>query len=269
MKIIGQDKQPVEDAAKETSAPAPIQTKQEPPSSLVSSEIKFTSLGEHTRLSYSLGDGASQFMSEELSATAGTSSPSFTQLVEPRTRSLDESSAANGVAQLASSQRSASYSFPKKVSDTESRSYSRCRSDNRGRDEGPLSWLMELLGPCGPSLLRAWLLGLVATGTRLWLAVGALGGLQTILLPFCLLETAMYSYWKFSSKPSSLSQRPVRPTAAPLAFLGTALLLCGVSPKVSSRTTACLQLVTDLVVDLMVYTFSFVVFHVIWDDWVG
>lgn len=269
MKIIGQDKQPVEDAAKEKGIPVPTQTKQEPPSSLVPSETKFTSLGEQTRLSFSLGDGASQFLSEELSATVGTSSPSFTQLAETRTRSLDESSAAaNGVAQLASSQRSASYSFPKKVSDTESRSYSRCRSDNRGSDEGALSWLLELLGPCGPSLLRTWLLGLVATVTRLWLALGTLGGVQTILLPFCLLETAMYSYWKFSSKPS-LSQRPTRPTAAPLAFLGTALLLCGVSPKVSSRTTACLQLLTDLVVDLMVYTFSFVVFHVIWDDWVG
>lgn len=268
MKIIGQDKQPVEDAAKEKSVPTPTQTKQEPPSSLVSSETKFTSLGEHTRLTYSLGDGTSQFMSEELSVTAGTSGVSSTYLAEPRTRSLDESSAANGVAPLASSQRSASYSFPKKVSDTESRSYSRCRSDTRGSDEGALSWLLELLGPCGPSLLRAWLLGLVATATRLWLALGALGGVQTILLPFCLLETAMYSYWKFSSKPS-LSQRPTRPAAAPLAFLGTALLLCGVSPKVSSRTTACLQLLTDLVVDLMMYTFSFVVFHVIWDDWVG
>ncbi|XP_037523347.1 uncharacterized protein LOC119400394 [Rhipicephalus sanguineus] len=266
MKIMGQEKHRSQDAPKEASIPAQTQTKDQP---LTSSDTRCTSLGEQTRVSYSLGDAASQFLSEDISGTVGGSTVSGSRLSETRTRSLDET-AANGAPRLACSQRSASYSFPKKVSDAESRSYARCRLDTRGADEGTLSWLLELLGPCGPSLVRAWLLGLVATCTRLWLAVGAaaLGGPQTMLLPFCLLETAMYSYSKFSSKPS-ISQRSMRSTAAPLAFLATALVLCGVSPKVSSRTTACLQLVSDVMLDLMVYTFSFVVFHVILDDWVG
>ncbi|XP_075547311.1 uncharacterized protein LOC142581190 [Dermacentor variabilis] len=269
MKIMGQEKHHSQDTPKEASISTQIQTtKQEP--LLASSETRCTNLGEQTRLSYSLGDAASQFLSEEVSGTVGGSTVSGSRLSESRTRSLDETAAANGAPRLACSQRSASYSFPKKVSDAESRSYARCRSDARGTDEGTLNWLLELLGPCGPSLVRAWLLGLVATFTRLWLAVGAaaLGGPQTILLPFCLLEAAMYSYRKFSSKPS-ISQRSMRSTAAPLAFLATALVLCGISPKVSSRTTTCLQLVADVMVDLMVYTFSFVVFHVILDDWAG
>lgn len=272
MKIMGQEKHRSQDTPKEASISTQIHPKQEP--LLTSSETRCTSLGDQTRLSYSLGDAASQFLSEDISGTVGGSTVSGSRLSESRTRSLDETAAAaaaaNGAPRLACSQRSASYSFPKKVSDAESRSYARCRSDTRGTDEGTLNWLLELLGPCGPSLVRAWLLGLVATCTRLWLAVGAaaLGGPQTILLPFCLLETAMYSFHKFGSKPS-VSQRPMRSTAAPLAFLATALVLCGVSPKVSSRTTTCLQLVADVMVDLMVYTFSFVVFHVILDDWVG
>uniref|UniRef100_A0A131XIX4 Putative calcium signal-modulating cyclophilin ligand n=1 Tax=Hyalomma excavatum TaxID=257692 RepID=A0A131XIX4_9ACAR len=269
MKIMGQEKHRSQDAPKEASIPAQIPlTKQEQP--LTSSETRGTSLGEQARLSYSLGDAASQFLSEDVSGTVGVSTVSGSRLSETRTRSLDETAAANGAPRLACSQRSASYSFPKKVSDTESRSYARCRSDTLGADEGTLGWLLELLGPCGPSLVRAWLLGLVATCTRLWLAMGAaaLGGPQTILLPFCLLETALYSYHKFSPKPS-ISQRSARSTSAPLAFLATALVLCGISPKVSSRTTACLQLVSDVMVDLMVYTFTFVVFHVILDDWVG
>lgn len=268
---MGQENRRSEDVSKEVSNCAQAQTtKQELPLPAVPPETRCPSLGEPTRVSYSLGDAASQFISEDISGTVAGSTVSGSRLSETRTRSLDETAAANGAPRLACSQRSASYSFPKKVSDAESRSYARCRSDTRGTDEGTLSWLFELLGPCGPSLVRAWLLGMAATCTRIWLAVGAaaLGGLQTILLPFCLLETAMYSYHKFSSKPS-LSQRPLRSTPAPLAFLATALVLCGVSPKVSSRTTACLQLVADVMVDLAVYTFSFVVFHVIWDDWVG
>lgn len=272
MKIMGQEKHRSQDAPKEASIPAQISTKEQP---LTSSDTRYTSLGEQTRVSYSLGDvsvdtiAPSQFLSEDISGTVGDSTVSGSRFSQTRTRSLDET-AANGAPRLACSQRSASYSFPKKVSDTESRSYARCRLDSRGPDEGTLSWLLELLGPCGPSLVRAWLLGLVATCTRLWLAVGAaaLGGPQTMLLPFCLLEAAMYSYSKFSAKPS-ISQWSVRSTSAPLAFLATALVLCGVSPKASSSTTACLQLVSDVVLDLMVYTFSFVVFHVILDDWVG
>ncbi|KAL3171302.1 hypothetical protein MRX96_013526 [Rhipicephalus microplus] len=256
MKIMGQEKHRSQDAPKEASIPAQISTKEQP---LTSSDTRYTSLGEQTRVSYSLGDAPSQFLSEDISGTVGDSTVGGSRFSQTRTRSLDET-AANGAPRLACSQRSASYSFPKKVSDTESRSYARCRLDSRGPDEGTLSWLLELLGPCGPSLVRAWLLGLVATCTRLWLA--------TMLLPFCLLEAAMYSYSKFSAKPS-ISQWSVRSTSAPLAFLATALVLCGVSPKASSSTTACLQLVSDVVLDLMVYTFSFVVFHVILDDWVG
>lgn len=194
------------------------------------------------------------------------------RLGESRTRSLDET--ANGSATWLSSapqlqpQRSASYSFPKKVSDTESRSYSRCKLDVRD-DDGPLGWLLEFLGPSGPSLVRAWLLGLVATGVRLWLALGAAWcGLQTILLPFCLFETAIYGYPKFLTRVSSSQHGPCLPSP-PLSLLTAAMVLCGVPAVVASRTIACVQVLTDLAVDLAVYTFSFVVFHVIWDDWVG
>lgn len=236
-------------------------------------EATFSASEEQSRRSYSFGEASptdlwrGETLPESLGAGA---SPRPSLLGESRTRSLDET--ANGVPRLIASapqQRPASYSFPKKVSDTESRSYSRCKQDAR-EDGGPLAFLLDCLGSCGPSLVRAWLLGLVATCVRLWLALGTTwSGLQTILLPFCLLEAAIYSYPTSLTKASTPQRGPAALLCSPLSLLTAALMLCGIAPKTTSRVTACLQLLTDVAVDFAVYTFSFVVFHVIWDDWVG
>lgn len=76
------------------------------------------------------------------------------------------------------------------------------------------------------------------------------------LLPYC-------------SQASTPQRGPAALLCSPLSLLTAALMLCGIAPKTTSRVTACLQLLTDVAVDFAVYTFSFVVFHVIWDDWVG
>lgn len=81
-------------------------------------------------------------------------------------------------------------------------------------------------------------------------------------------------YWKKVTchtcivQASSSQHGPCLPSP-PLSLLTAAMVLCGVPAVVASRTIACVQVLTDLAVDLAVYTFSFVVFHVIWDDWVG
>lgn len=187
--------------------------------------------------------------------------------VEARTQSLDETTSANGIPK-----RPATYAFPKKVSDTESRSYARCP----GGGGGFRVWVAETVAERGLGFLRACLVALLATSTRLWLALGfSYCYSQVILLPFCLLEAAIYSYPKFLSRVS-WSQRPQMSagssgssSSVSSSLLVALLVLCGVSPRASAMATGGLRLVADIVSDLSLYIFSFVVFHVIWIDWVG
>ncbi|CAN7993588.1 unnamed protein product [Ixodes hexagonus] len=281
-KIVGQERRDSLELIKDDGTPPRLPTpgprlaeqQEELPLPTAPCDAAFSSSEEQSRRSYSFGEASAsptdlwrdEAPPESLTFLEATASPRLSSLGESRTRSLDET--ANGAPRLGLSepqQRSASYSFPKKVSDTESRSYSRCKLDVR-EDDGMLALLLDCLGSCGPSLVRAWLLSLVATCVRLWLALGTTCcGVHTVLLPFCLLEAAIYSF----PTPLTKASTPQRGLCSPLTLLTAALMLCGIAPKTTSRVTACLQLLTDLAVDFAVYTFSFVVFHVIWDDWVG
>ncbi|XP_064457376.1 uncharacterized protein LOC135375136 [Ornithodoros turicata] len=233
----------------------------------------FVSPAADSRRAYSLDEVTSN---STLSSSSVTHRPSAKVDVIPsvrlsaldtRTRSLDESTSANGIPK-----RSAIYAFPKKVSDTESRSYARCPGDGGGFRV----WLVEALADRGLDFFRACLVALIGVCARIWLALGVPHFLsETVLLPFCLLEAAICSYPKFLTKVS-WCQRPQMSLGSSgsascmsTSILAAVLVLCGVSPRASAAATSGLRLMADLTSDLMLYIFCFVVFHVFWIDWVG
>ncbi|XP_076318065.1 uncharacterized protein LOC143229509 [Tachypleus tridentatus] len=157
----------------------------------------------------------------------------------------------------------ASNAFPKKVSDAESRNYSRSKADGRRRSScTQLVWDTLQLSSLSISSLRA-LLMLILAGiiSFLLLVFSNLPLCQSVFVPFFLAELMIhvYCYIKGSFKAAS------RTTSASLVT--AALILCGVSSSIISKTSICLNVLQDVSTDFAVYFFTFLVMHVLFLDW--
>ncbi|GIY39754.1 uncharacterized protein CEXT_549091 [Caerostris extrusa] len=120
------------------------------------------------------------------------------------------------------------YTFPKKVSDAETRSFGRTRSDVR-RNSSCTQIMMETLQFSSFSLtvLRFWLTIIAAfTVKTYFLLIRNIPIFRTILIPFVMLEIAFYTWSKFEAQMCS------RPVAS--SIITGVLLLCKIPPKVIS-----------------------------------
>ncbi|XP_013776243.1 calcium signal-modulating cyclophilin ligand-like isoform X2 [Limulus polyphemus] len=157
----------------------------------------------------------------------------------------------------------ASNAFPKKVSDAESRNYSRSKADRRRRSScTQLVWDTLQLSSLSISSLRA-LLMLILAGiiSFLLLAFRNLPLCQSVFVPFTLVELMIYVYCYIKGSFKAAS----RTTSASL--ITAALILCGVSSSIISKTSICLNILQDVSTDFAVYFFTFLVMHVLFLDW--
>ncbi|GFY44438.1 uncharacterized protein TNIN_415951 [Trichonephila inaurata madagascariensis] len=112
------------------------------------------------------------------------------------------------------------YTFPKKVSDAETRSFGRTRSDVR-RNSSCAQIMMETLqfSSFSSTFLRFWITVFVAFCIKLFM-LSAVLDVKNLLIPFVLLEATFYPLSRFETQASS------RPMISSL--LSGVLLLCGI-----------------------------------------
>ncbi|GFT86485.1 uncharacterized protein TNCV_3259791 [Trichonephila clavipes] len=111
------------------------------------------------------------------------------------------------------------YTFPKKVSDAETRSFGRTRSDVR-RNSSCAQLMMETLqfSSFSSTFLRFWIAVFVAFCIKLFM-LSAVLDVKNLLIPFVLLEATFYPLSRFETQAAS---RPM------ISFLSGVLLLCGI-----------------------------------------
>ncbi|KAG8175423.1 hypothetical protein JTE90_021120 [Oedothorax gibbosus] len=120
-----------------------------------------------------------------------------------------------------------SYTFPKKVSDAETRSFGRTRTDAR-RNSTCTQIVMETLqfsALISLTNLRFWLVAMTAFTVKLYfLTLESLPIFQTVFFPFLMLELFIFSWSRLEPQVFS---RPVSST-----IISSVLLLCGLSSNV-------------------------------------
>ncbi|GBM59796.1 hypothetical protein AVEN_14378-1 [Araneus ventricosus] len=151
------------------------------------------------------------------------------------------------------------YTFPKKVSDAETRSFGRTRSDVR-RNSSCTQIMMETLqfSSFSLKLLRLWLAVIAAFAVKAYFLLSKdVPIFKTIFIPYAMLEVAFYSWSKFEPQLSS------RPMAS--SIISGVLLICGLPSTVVSSFNSALNGFQSLMIDFCVYLFSFVIFHLVFE----
>lgn len=172
-----------------------------------------------------------------------------------------DSMAANGTTRRRLGPSHHAYAFPKKVSDAESRSYGRTKAD-ACRRSSCTQLMMETLQLSSLSLssVRPLIMMIVAIFIRILLSLSNSFFFlpHNILMPFGILEIIIYISMKFFHQGMSRS---------PQNMLGAALILCGVPGSFVTRLTHHLAFLCDIGRDFSIYLFSFVIFHILYQDW--
>ncbi|GFR27877.1 uncharacterized protein TNCT_492671 [Trichonephila clavata] len=152
------------------------------------------------------------------------------------------------------------YTFPKKVSDAETRSFGRTRSDVR-RNSSCAQIMMETLqfSSLSSTFLRFWITVFVAFCIKMFM-LSAVLDVKNILIPFVLLEATFYPLSRFETQACS------RPMISSL--LSGVLLLCGIPSVFMSSINSVCNFFQSFVVDFCVYLFSFVFFHFVFETFV-
>ncbi|XP_067133440.1 guided entry of tail-anchored proteins factor CAMLG-like [Centruroides vittatus] len=191
-----------------------------------------------------------------------TSFPTFPERSKSSSfTSYSESMAANGTTRKRFGPSHHAYAFPKKVSDAESRSYGKTKAD-ACRRSSCTQMMMETLQLSSLSLasVRPLIMMIVAIFIRILLSLSNSFFFlpHNILMPFGILEIILYICMKFFHQGMSRS---------PQNMLGAALILCGVPASFVTRLTHHLAFLCDIGRDFSIYLFSFVIFHILYQDW--
>ncbi|XP_042895570.1 uncharacterized protein [Parasteatoda tepidariorum] len=196
----------------------------------------------------SLTNADDDFSSEQLSHLNHESFETFNEQFF-----VDDLSTVNGNFSRAGS--SENYTFPKKVSDAESRSFRRTRGDAR-RNSTCTQMMMETFqfSTLSLNLLRPWIICLGAFILRIYLLIThVLPCCETIYLPLIMLELAFLAW---SQLESQMFSKPVEGS-----LISGILLLCGIKERLISRIIAVWNFVNCIVLDFAIFTFLFVFTH--------
>ncbi|KAF8794944.1 guided entry of tail-anchored proteins factor CAMLG-like [Argiope bruennichi] len=198
--------------------------------------------------------GDYEFASREKHTTENQSSKCTNRLLICDSQS---SSSANG--DFSSSSSFENYIFPKKVSAAETRSFGRTRSDVR-RNSSCTQIMMETLqfSSFSLKLLRVWLAVVAAFVVKAYFLLSKnVPVFKTIFIPYVMLEIAFYSWSKFEPQLCS------RPLAS--SIISGVLLICGLPSTAVSSFNSAWNSCQSLIIDLCVYLFSFVIFHLVFE----
>lgn len=177
--------------------------------------------------------------------------------LEKETSIYHEYPSVNGTVRQSASEP---YAFPKKVSDAETRSYNRSRADSR-RNSTCAQIMRESLqlSSLKCSTFRPWIVFTVAGFLRICLLYSNLMFIpENLILPFLLLETLLYIWTRLET------QVPSRP--ATLALVPGLLMLCGVPSSIVNAFTEVYSSLYAIGQDFAVYLFSFVLLHIICEN---
>ncbi|XP_023233320.1 uncharacterized protein LOC111633028 [Centruroides sculpturatus] len=197
-----------------------------------------------------------------------TSFPTFPERSKSSTfTSYSESMAANGTTRKRFGPSHHAYAFPKKVSDAESRSYGRTKAD-ACRRSSCTQMMMETLQLSSLSLasVRPLIMMIVAVFIRILLSLSN----SFFFLPHVSFFNLYFYYCKyfkynFHSLISDFFFQGM--SRSPQNMLGAALILCGVPASFVTRLTHHLAFLCDIGRDFSIYLFSFVIFHILYQDW--
>ncbi|XP_035217235.1 uncharacterized protein LOC118190591 [Stegodyphus dumicola] len=146
------------------------------------------------------------------------------------------------------------YTFPKKVSDAETRSFGRTRCDTR-RNSTCTQMVMETLQfSFSLSLLRPWLVIILGFVVKAYfLMVKDASFFESIFLPYLILELGFCLWTKFESQVCSRS--------VVSSLIPGFLFICGLHTSAITAFSSVLNILQCVVQDLAVYIFSFIFLH--------